>query len=137
MSTNSSLSGSAPLPETPAAGREAPSSNDKLMAGLCYIITVILPLIVLLSEENKKHEFQRYHAILSLGLVGAAVVYEIIITVLSCVLGAIVPFLACIFSILYIVPIVPFLYYAYQAYTGKYFEIPYLSPFMRQQKWLA
>ena len=45
-------------------------------------------------------------------------------------------FLGCIAWVLYLLPIVPFVYYAYLAYQGKEFEIPVVTPFMRQQKWL-
>ncbi len=123
----------------PGAGGAAPSQsvtdNDRLMAALSYVIAVIVSLIVLFSEA-KNREFQRYHAIQSLGLSAVAVVYEIVVMLISCGLTALVPFLGCVTWILPLLPAIPFLYYAYQAYQGKTFEIPYLTNFMRQQKWL-
>jgi uncharacterized membrane protein len=132
--------GSGPASESPAGGasatRQAPNDQDRLMAALSYIITIILPLFILLSEEDKKRDFQRYHALQSLGLAVVAVVYEIVVGVISCVLTAAVPFLGCFTWILPLLAAIPFLYYAYLAYQGKYEAIPFLSDFMVQQKWL-
>jgi uncharacterized membrane protein len=125
------------IDETPApvpAG--APSENDKLMAGLCYIsqflVPVVLPLILLLSEDSKRNQFLRYHAVTSLGLLGAAVVFEILALVINVVLVV----LACVLWILFLVPIVPFVYYGIKAFQGQTFEVPYLTKFLKQQNWL-
>ncbi len=127
MSDQASVPGSA----------SAPSDNDRLMAALSYVIGVIVPVIILLGE-SKDRPFQRYHAIQSLGLSAAIVVYFILVSILSCIIAAIpvLNALACIIWILYLVPAIPVLYYAYQAYQGQMFEIPWLTQFMRQQRWL-
>ena len=64
---------------------EEASSDDRLIALLCYItqilIPVVMPVIVLLSESSKRRSFQRYHAVQSLALsvlfmaIGAAVIF--------------------------------------------------------------
>ncbi len=127
----------APAPAAPSGAEPAVTSNDRLMAGLSYIIVVILPIVILIGEESKKREFQRYHAIQSIGLTVAAVVYSIALTVLSCLLTAVkLGALNCLVSLLGFVPLLVFLFYAYQAYQGQRFEIPVLTQFMRQQKWL-
>lgn len=120
------------------------SSNDRLWAALAYFPNlVILPILILVMEENKKSQFQRYHAIQSLGLLAVFVVYGVLIGLVNCVLGLalsnaglIYTALSCVFWLLSFVPLVAALYYAYQAYSGKVFEIPVLTQFMRQQKWL-
>lgn len=111
------------------------SDNDKLLAGLCYIsqflVPIVLPVILLLSEQHKRNAFVRQHSITSLGLFGASAVWWILSTILMVVLA----FLACILWVLYLVPIVPFLYYGIKAFQGQTFEVPYLTKFMRQQGW--
>jgi hypothetical protein len=44
--------------------------------------------------------------------------------------------LACVLWLLFLLPMVPAFYYAYQAYQGLYFEIPLVTQFMIQNKWL-
>ena len=131
------MSDQAAAPGSVGAPAEAPTDNDRLMAALGYIIGVIVPLIILLGE-SKNRPFQRYHAIQSLGLTAAIVIYTILVTILSCIIGMIpvLQVLACVIWVLYLLPAVPVLYYAYQSYQGQMFEIPWLTQFMRQQKWL-
>lgn len=113
------------------------TDNDKLMALLAYLIGVIVPLIILLSEEMKKRAFQRYHAIQSLGLSAACILYEIVAcllyTLLTTVSAGILGF--CLW-ILWFLPLIPMIYYAIKAYQGEYVEIPVLTNFMKQQGWL-
>ncbi|HOG48420.1 MAG TPA: hypothetical protein PLJ35_13230 [Anaerolineae bacterium] len=119
------------------AGDQSVSDNDRLMAALSYAITGIVSLIVLLGESGKTRAFQRYHAIQSLGLAAAIIIYELLFSLCYCVLTTVTGgVLGCILWILGFVPWVPALYYAYQAYQGQMFEIPVLTQFMRQQKWL-
>lgn len=123
----------------PAGASDIPSpeaDNDKTMAGLCYIITVIVPLIILFAEGYKNNKYLRYHALNSLGLCVAAVIFAVLLSILSLILGAIFPPLACLISLLYFAIFLPFIWYAIQAFQGKSFEIPYLTKFLRQQSWL-
>ena len=136
MAAGTTLPQSNQAPETPTGERSAITDNDRLMAALAYVIQLVVPLIILLTEGGKKSQFQRYHAIQSLGLSAVAVVYEIVATIVSCGLTALLPVLGCVTWVLFLLPVVPFLYYAYQAYQGQYFEIPVLTKFMREQKWL-
>ncbi|HOG48419.1 MAG TPA: DUF4870 domain-containing protein [Anaerolineae bacterium] len=122
------------------------TSNDRLWAALAYFPNlVILPILILVMEENKTRAFQRYHAIQALGMLAVAVVYGVVIGLLQCVLGfalgavnagLISTALSCLMTLLSFVPAAAMLYFAYQAYTGKIFEIPVLTQFLRQQKWL-
>ena len=132
------------LPETEMQAPEEPkdvADNDRLMAALAYatqvVIPIVIPAIMLLSEDNKRRVFQKYHAVQSLGFLVVAVVYEvlaaIVFTGLTVVTGGC---LACVLWVLFLLPIIPALYYAYQAYQGLYFKIPLLTEFLVQNKWL-
>jgi uncharacterized membrane protein len=117
------------------------TENDRLMAALAYasqiIIPIIVPLIILLSETNRSRPFQRYHAVQSLGFLAAVFIYEIITAIVYTILTIItLGCLGLILWILFFLPIIPALYYAYLAYQGKRFDIPWVTNFMRQQKWL-
>ncbi len=135
--------------ENVAPAAQAPSENDRLISGLAYIIYLLLPfLMVFVLEESKKRAFQRFHAIQALAFHVVVAVYYI---VLEWILGGIVKALFfgslrtfgmglfCM-SIVGFVTWLPIaaaaLFLAYQAYTGKLYEIPVLTPFLRQQKWL-
>jgi uncharacterized membrane protein len=133
------------VPGMAPSGSEA-TSTDRLWAALAYFPNlIILPILILVMEENKARPFQRYHAIQSLGLMAAFVVYGILLGLVQCVLGMALEAIgigiigtavSCLFSLLSFVPLAVALYYAYQAYSGKMFEIPVLTQFMRQQNWL-
>jgi uncharacterized membrane protein len=112
------------------------SDNDKLLAGLSYVsqflVPLVLPLVLLLGEDSKRSPFIRHHAVQSLALVVAAVAWE----VAAVVVNAVAACLACILWVLFLAPIVPFIYYGVLAFQGKYVEIPYLTKFLKQNKWL-
>jgi len=117
-----------------------PTSDDKLWCGLSYfsqfIIPVVLPLILLFSEQTKNKEFVRHHAITSLGLAAASVVYEIAAFIIYSIIVLILPPLACILWLVFVLPVVPFVLYGIKALKGEYVDVPYLSEFMRKQGWL-
>jgi uncharacterized membrane protein len=108
------------------------TDNDKLMAAISYPIPLVA-IIILLVEDMKARPFQKYHAIQALA---ANVVLWVVVTVLGCILAVITSFIGGIcgwgMSLLWLVT----LYWAYEAYQGKYFEIPYLTEFLRKQNWL-
>ncbi len=100
------------------------TSNDRLMAALSYPIFFIISIIILLVEDMKKRPFQRYHAIQALAI---SVVGWIIIIILSVVgIGL------CLMPIFFIVMFWP----AYLAYQGKYFEVPVITKFCKDQHWM-
>lgn len=121
------------------AAPEGTTDNDKLMGLLSYIVTVIVPLIVLLTE-SKERPFQRYHAVQSLGIavfwVAASVVVSILFIDLGTATGGLFLLLAPCFSIIWLVPLALHIYWGVLAYRGQYFDIPVLSDFMRKQGWL-
>jgi uncharacterized membrane protein len=130
------MSADASIPGTTGAAPSDVTSNDRLWAALAYIIPPIISVLILVMEENKTREFQRYHAFQAIGFAVVAAVYTVLLCIVSGIATAVLPPLACIFSLLYVVPVIPALYFAYQAYQGQRFEIPVITEFMRQQKWL-
>jgi uncharacterized membrane protein len=117
------------------------NENDRLMAAAAYATQVILPVVVpaimLLSEENKRRPFQKYHAIQSLGFLVAAVIYEVLAVIVFIGLSIVsLGCLSCILWVLFLLPVVPAFYYAYRAYQGQYFDIPMVTDFLVQSKWL-
>ena len=114
------------------------NDQDKLMGALAYIIGLIVPLIILLTE-SKNRAYQRYHAIQSLGLSAAIFVASILFCIVGVVIQ-IIPVLGqiigCLMTFVYLIPLVVMVYYAYKAYQGEYFVIPMLTDFLKKQKWL-
>jgi uncharacterized membrane protein len=109
------------------------TDNDKLLAALSYPIP-ILAVVILLVADMKNRPFQRYHAVQALAV---NVALWVIMVVLGFLLWAVTFWLvsgACgsTVGILWLVT----LYFAYEAYQGKYFEIPYVTEFLRKQNWL-
>lgn len=125
------------MAEEKAPPTEEITENDKLMAALSYIIVVIVPLIILLSENLKDRPYQRYHAITSLALAVVYIIYEAVISLFYC--GATVitgGILGLCLWIVFFLPFIPALYYAYLSYQGQYFEIPVLTDFIKNQGWV-
>jgi len=125
----------------PAQPEPDVNENDRLMAAAAYATQVILPIVVpaimLLSEENKQRVFQKYHAIQSLGFLVAAVIYEVLAVIVFVGLSIVsLGCLSCILWVLFLLPVVPAFYYAYRAYQGQYFQIPMVTDFLVQSKWL-
>lgn len=115
--------------ETPSTGSGAPvSDNDRILAGLAYLIPFIVSLIVLLNEDTKNKPFLRYHAVQSLGLAVVSAIFEALLSIVALVI--------CFAVIFYLLPLVPMIYYGVMAFQGKIFEIPYLTAFMKQNHWL-
>ena len=134
------------VPELPLAAETALptgdiSDNDRLMAGLAYasqvLVPIVVPAIMLLAEESKKRSFQKYHGIQSLAFFVAVVVYEVLATIVFVGLTIVsLGCLSCVLWLLFLLPVGPAFYYAYQAYQGRYFDIPWLTQFLVDNKWL-
>ena len=126
---------------TPGETSENVTDSDRLMAALAYatqvVIPIVIPGIMLLSEENKNRPYLKYHAVQSLGFLVAAVIYEVLATIVFTGFTVITAgCLACVLWVLFLLPAIPAAYYAYQAYQGVYFEIPLLTEFLVKNKWL-
>jgi uncharacterized membrane protein len=99
-------------------------SNDKLLGALTYPLPII-GIIVLVSESMKNNAFLRNHAIQSIAL-------AVVLLILSVIVGFI-PVIGCLSPLLWLVIT---LYYAYQVYQGKDINIPFVTDFCRNQKWI-
>ncbi|MFC2023386.1 DUF4870 domain-containing protein [Chloroflexota bacterium] len=108
------------------------TDNDKLMAALSYPIPLVA-IIVLIAEDMKARPFQRYHAVQALA---ANIVLWVLIMVLGCILGILSVLIGGLCGLLPILLWFVTLYWAYEAYQGKYFEIKWLTEFLRKQNWL-
>lgn len=108
------------------------TDNDRLMAALSYPIPIV-GIIILLAEEMKARPFQKYHAVQSLA---ANLALGVIIIVLACILAAISFFIGGLCGLAPLVLWFVLLYWAYEAYQGKYFEIKWLTEFLKKQNWL-
>jgi uncharacterized membrane protein len=101
------------------------TSDDKLWAMLAYVLSPVVPIIILLMEDKKNRPFIRAHNVQALvwGLVNA-VVGSILSTVLFFCFG--LPWL-----IIWGVGV----YWGIQAYQGKYVNIPVVTDFVKNQGW--
>jgi len=99
------------------------TSDDKLWALLAYVLTPIVPIIIMLMEDKKNRPFLRAHN-------GQALVIGVINIILGIVLSWTVV-LACVPVLVWFVCI----YWGVQAYNGKYVEIPVVTNFVKNQGW--
>jgi uncharacterized membrane protein len=122
-------------------------SDDKLIALLCYVtqmvIPLVMPVLVLMSESSKKRPFQRFHAVQSLALVSLFVLLSLLITIGTAIIS-IIPVVGWLIglAVLCLSPIAVLMgyfavgYYGFQSYQGKRFGIPGLTTFLKDQGWL-
>lgn len=101
------------------------TSDDKLWALLAYVLTPVVPIIIMLMEDKKNRPFIRAHnaQALAWGIVNL-VAGTILTTVLFFCVGApsiIIWAVGC--------------YWGYQAYQGKYVTIPVITDFCKKQGW--
>jgi len=108
------------------------TDNDKLMAAISYPIPLVA-IVILLAEEMKARPFQRYHAVQALA---ANIVLWVAIILLGCILGILSAIVGGVCGTLTVLLWFITLYWAYEAYQGKYFEIPVLTKFLKDQGWL-
>ncbi len=119
------------------------NADDRLIGMLAYVIPVLLPIIVLLSESGNKRPFQRYHAVQSLSLSVLFVVFGVAVSIGTGILQIIPPIgllvglmVLCLTPIVLLMAVIAMLYYGYQAYAGKRFAIPGVTNFLINQGWL-
>jgi uncharacterized membrane protein len=100
------------------------TSDDKLWALLSYILTPIVPIILLLMEDKKNRPFLKYHGM-------QALVWGIILYVVCIILSFIVIGL-CLWVIGGIITI----YWGIKAYQGEWVKIPLITDFVKNQGWV-
>ncbi len=99
------------------------TSDDKLWALLAYVLSPIVPVILLLMEDKKNRPFIKAHNMQALVLGVVEVILAIVIG--WTVIGMCLPFLLWIAMI----------YWGVQAYQGKYVTIPVVTDFVKNQGW--
>ncbi len=99
------------------------TSDDKLWALLAYVLSPIVPVIILLMEDKKNRPFLKAHNMQALVLGIVEVVLSIVIG--WTVVGLCLPFLLWLAMI----------YWGIQAYQGKYVTIPVVTDFVKSQGW--
>ena len=100
------------------------TSDDKLWALLAYLLSPIVPVIVLLMEDKKNRPFIRAHNAQALAL---GLILWIINAVLTPVFGV-----GCITGIATLVIVI---YYGVKANKGEYITIPVITDFVKKQGW--
>jgi uncharacterized membrane protein len=112
------------------------TSDDKLWAALGYPFFIIA-LIMLLIEDKKNRPFIKFHAVQALVLNVGVVIVEIILGIVSSALATVTfgigGLLGCIGPLVWLLLIWP----AILAYQGKYFDIPVITKFIRDQHWIS
>jgi uncharacterized protein len=97
------------------------TSDDKLWALLAYVLTPIVPIIILLIEEKRNRPFLREHNVQAL-----------VWGVLTIIVGTLLSFLLCIpYLLMWALAV----YWGIQAYNGKSVNIPVLTDFLKKQGW--
>jgi uncharacterized membrane protein len=102
------------------------TSDDKLWALLDYVLTPVVPIVIMLMEDKKGRPFLKAHTMQALA---AGVVAWVLIAVLGAVS------FGCLGGIAAIVCWVALIYWGLQAYNGKYVTIPFLTDFVKRQSW--
>jgi uncharacterized membrane protein len=94
------------------------SSDDKLWALLAYLISPIVPIIILLMDDKKNRPFLRAHT-------AQALAWGIVVYVLGTITVGCVYVVGAVFSIIW----------GIKAYQGEYVNIPIITDFCKKQGW--
>lgn len=102
------------------------TSDDRLWGLLAYLLTPLVPIIILVMEDKKNRPFLKAHN-------SQALILGIVEYLLAIILGAITLGIgSCILSI---VILVINILYGIKANKGETFEIPVITNFVRQKNW--
>ena len=102
------------------------SEESKLWAALCYIIVVLFPIAVLLTDK-KQDRFVKFHSYQSLVLFAATMVYSILLAIVHFIFGMISKLATLLLIPFYFLPLLVFLLMAYSAYQGKLNKLPFIG----------
>ena len=112
------------MTQQPASGMEI-TSDDKLWALLAYVLTPVVPIILLLMEDKKNRPFIRAHN-------GQALAWGILNLVVGTALTAVLFF--CFGAPTVIIWGVG-VYWGIKAYQGNMVTIPVVTDFVKKQGW--
>jgi len=101
------------------------TSDDKLWALLAYILSPLVPVIILLMQDKKDRPFIKAHNIQALVFGLAYIILGSIVATITLGFGS------CLIPLLWILSI----YWGIQAYQGKYVTIPVITNFVKKQGW--
>ncbi len=101
------------------------TSDDRLWGLLSYLLTPIIPAIVLLTDDKKNRPFMKFHGVSALAL---GIVEAVLLTIL-----AFIPVVNCFSPLVYIINIL----YGLKANKGELVNIPVITDFCKKQGWLA
>lgn len=101
------------------------TSDDKLWALLAYVLTPLIPVVILLMEDKKNRPFIKAHNAQALAwglinLVGGSILSGLLFFCFGAP-SVIIWLVGC--------------YWGYQAYQGKYVNIPVITDFIKKQGW--
>ena len=99
------------------------TSDDKLWALLAYLLTPIVPIILMLMEDKKNRPFIRAHN-------AQALVVGIINMLIAILIGWLVVPLCLNLAIA-----IALIYWGIKAYQGELVTIPVITDFVRNQGW--
>lgn len=100
------------------------TGDDRLWVVLCFLLTPIFPLITLFMDSRKERPFIKYHTVPTLIF---GVVEGILIGILQ-----FVPVVNCIIPFIWIINVI----YALKANKGVNVDIPVITQFAKDQKWM-
>lgn len=106
-------------------GQTEVTADDRLFALLAYVLTPVMPIVILLLEDKKNRPFLKAHN-------AQALAWGVVSIVGGGVLSIVLPFLCGIPGLLFWLVSI---YWGWQAYQGKMVEIPVISEFVRNQGW--
>jgi uncharacterized membrane protein len=99
------------------------TSDDKLWVLLAWILTPIVPVIILLIADKKNRPFIKAHN-------GQALAWGIILWVVSIILSFVV-IGACVGALGFLFNI----FLGIKAYQGNYIKLPLITDFVKKQNW--
>lgn len=104
-------------------GTPEATSDDRLWTMLAYILTPIVPIIILLMPDKKDRPFIKAHngQALALGIVEWVINFLLSFVVIGCITS--------------IVTLIINIWLGIRANKGEVFEIPVITNFVRQQGW--
>ena len=119
-----------PPPAAPVAIEPAPSSgagDTKLWALLAYVLSPVVPIIILLVENMKNQPGLKPHTM-------QALVAGVAIIAVTFVLG-VIPIIGCLSPIVALAGWIAMIYWGFQAYNGKPVTIPVVTNLVQKQGW--
>jgi len=96
------------------------TSDDKLWVLLAYVLSPLVPIIILLLEDKKNRPFIKAHNTQAL-----------VLGVISVVIGIVLSWTVCVPLALWVYMI----YLGIQGYQGQYVTIPVITDFVKNQGW--